>query len=60
MPVQPVAILFILAMVMELVQAFSLMLTVKWPIYGAAVEGSYCGAQGGCEFDNERVVIARS
>lgn len=44
--VQPVAVLFILAMIMELVQAFSLMLTARWPIDGATVEGNYCTAQG--------------
>lgn len=44
-PIQPVALLFILAMCMELVQAFANILSVRWAFQGATTEGGYCTAQ---------------
>ena len=56
---QPVALLFVLAMSMELVQAFASILSIRWSWQGAATEGTYCTAQGTPCFclQNEKNVI---
>lgn len=46
-PLQPVALLFVLAMVMELIQAFANILSVRWAFEGSVTPGTYCTAQGG-------------
>ena len=43
---QPVALLFVLAMCMELVQAFANVMSIRWSWQGAATEGTYCTTQG--------------
>jgi len=45
-PLQPVALLFILAMCMELLQAFTNIMSVRWGWQGATTEGRYCTVQG--------------
>ena len=45
-PIQPVALLFVLAMCMELVQAFANVMSIRWSWQGAATEGTYCTTQG--------------
>ena len=45
-PLQPVALLFVLAMSMELVQAFANVMNIRWSWQGAATEGTYCTTQG--------------
>jgi len=45
-PTQPVALLFILAMCMELIQAFAGVMSVRWSWQGATTEGTYCTLQG--------------
>ncbi|KAF8310399.1 hypothetical protein DL93DRAFT_1652724 [Clavulina sp. PMI_390] len=44
-PLQPVALLFILAMCMELIQSFANILSARWAFQGATTEGRYCTAQ---------------
>src|ERR1700733_12413970 len=44
--IQPVALLFVLAMCMELVQAFANVMSVRWSWQGVATEGTYCTTQG--------------
>lgn len=44
-PFEPVALLFILAMCMELVQAFANIMSVRWAFQGATTQGNYCTAQ---------------
>lgn len=44
-PLQPVSILFLLVMFMELIQALGNVLSVRWAFQGATTEGHYCTAQ---------------
>ena len=57
-PLQPVALLFILTMCMELLQAFANVMSVRWGWQGATTEGGYCTVQG--KFAPSHLPILRS
>lgn len=43
---QPVSILFLVAIFMDSIEAFGFVLSVKWAFDGKITEGTYCIAQG--------------